>query len=515
MSIDAAWSSKRGERTVALHTPSRPGWLTYETFYGLSEKPFSLSSDPSFFYNSSSHGAAFNDLLSGIRRRESLSVLSGDIGTGKTTLCRTVLANLDRQTFSAFVADPFATREDLLKVVLVEFGVVSAEDLASGRLRGASRTELSYLLYEFVGTLSPLQAFAVVFIDEAQNLSLPLLEEIRILSDSDGRERQLQVVLVGQLELRDKLRLPEMRQVAQRVSVCCGLEPLDRDGIDGYIAHRLHVAGGTPDRVRFSREAIDAIYNASNGVPRLINRLCDRALHHGHLARASVIDAATFALAYKEMKPLLPVPPTESRVVVLSPDADPFAGFPSERVAAPENRVAAPEPVVASTALTVARVDAADAADAWFGETDARVSEAVETESVPMRPVEEGRATPLWTAEHRRRTTVPPTHTEMQPHVWLRRLTIALLLLVIAGSAGVGVVLAATALSEPVSSPAVESPAPPALPPPLTIPDISADDPGVALADSEPPALSFPLQVVSAIGAPSVGDASHHPNLTR
>ena len=484
MSIDAPWPSTRGERTATLHAHPRAGWLTYETFYGLSEKPFSLSSDPSFFYNSSSHGAAFNDLLSGIRRRESLSVLSGDIGTGKTTLCRTVLANLDRQTFSAFVADPFATREDLLKVVLVEFGVVSAEDLASGRLRGASRTELSYLLYEFVGTLSPLQAFAVVFIDEAQNLSLPLLEEIRILSDSDGRERQLQVVLVGQLELRDKLRLPEMRQVAQRVSVCCGLEPLDRDGIDGYIAHRLHVAGGTPDRVRFSREAIDAIYNASSGVPRLINRLCDRALHHGHLARASVIDAATFALAYEEMKPLLPAPPPESRVVVLSPDADPFAGFPSESVATPE-------PVVATTALTVARVEAAAAADAWFEETDARVSEAVDTESVPMRPVEEGRATPLWTAEHRSRPTVPPMHTEMQPRVWLRRLMVAVLLLVIAGSAGVGAVLAATVLSEPVSSPAVESPAPPALPPPLTIPDISADEAGVALIAPETPAPSF------------------------
>jgi len=480
MSIDAAWPSKRGERTVALHTPSRPGWLTYETFYGLSEKPFSLSSDPSFFYNSSSHGAAFNDLLSGIRRRESLSVLSGDIGTGKTTLCRTVLANLDRQTFSAFVADPFATREDLLKVVLVEFGVVSAEDLATGRLRGATRTELSYLLYEFVGTLSPLQAFAVVFIDEAQNLSLPLLEEIRILSDSDGRERQLQVVLVGQLELRDKLRLPEMRQVAQRVSVCCGLEPLDRDGIDGYIAHRLHVAGGTPERVRFSREAIDAIYGASNGVPRLINRLCDRALHHGHLARASVIDAATFALAYEEMKPLLPAPSADSRVVVLSPDADPFAGFPSEGVAPRED-------VVASTALAVARVDGADA---WFAETDARVTEAVETESVPMRPVEEEGATRLWAAEHRSRATVPLTHTEMQPRVWLRRLEMALLLLAIAAGAGLGVVQTLRILSEPMLIPtSVASPAPPALPPPLTIPDAPADDAGVALVAPENPVL--------------------------
>ena len=482
MSIDAAWSSKRGERTVTLHAQPRPGWLTYETFYGLTQKPFSLSSDPSFFYNSSSHGAAFDDLLSGIRRRESLSVLSGDIGTGKTTLCRTVLANLDRQTFSAFVADPFATREDLLKVVLVEFGVVSAEDLATGRLRGASRTELSYLLYEFVGTLSPLQAFAVVFIDEAQNLSLPLLEEIRILSDSDGRERQLQVVLVGQLELRDKLRLPEMRQVAQRVSVCCGLEPLDRDGIDGYIAHRLHVAGGTPERVRFSREAIDAIYGASNGVPRLINRLCDRALHHGHLARAAVIDAPTFALAYEEMKPLLPVQPTASQVVVLSPDADPFTGFPSEHAVPREN-------VVASTALTVARVDGADA---WFAETDARVNEAGETETVPMRPVEEGRVTPLWAAEHRSRTTVPPTHTEMQPRVWLRRLEIAVLLLAIVAGAGLGFVQALRILSEPVIPPSIASPAPPALPMAFVIPDVPADDLALSAdppSDPAPPAV--------------------------
>src|SRR4029078_2373472 len=144
---------------------------------------------------------------------ELLNVLPGDSATGKTTLCRAVLQALDRKTFAAVVADPFATREDLLKVVLMDFGVLSVDDLPSGRLKGASRTELSYLLYEFLDTLTPLEAFAVVIIDEAQNLSVPLLEEIRILSDSDGRERQLQVVLVGQLELGQKLKLPEMRQV--------------------------------------------------------------------------------------------------------------------------------------------------------------------------------------------------------------------------------------------------------------------------------------------------------------
>ena len=275
---------------TAVVPDNRSGWLTYEKYYGLREKPFALSSDPRFFYHSRPHASAYEDLLGGIRRRESLSVLSGEIGTGKTTLCRAVLQGLDRQTFSAFVWDPFASREDLLKMVLMEFGVISVDDLTSGRLNGASRTELSYLLYEFLGKLAPLQAFAVVVIDEAQNLSLPLLEEIRILSDSDGRERQLQVILVGQPELSDKLLLPELRQVEQRVSVRCNLEPLTREGTAGYVAYRLQVAEATPDRVCFSDDGIDALHTASSGVPRLINRICDRALHHGHLRRAARID---------------------------------------------------------------------------------------------------------------------------------------------------------------------------------------------------------------------------------
>jgi general secretion pathway protein A len=270
------------------HAPS--AWLTYEPFYGLREPPFSISSNPAFFHQGRSHASTFQALLGGIRRRERLSVLTGDIGTGKTTLCRAVLENLDRETFSAFVADPFASREDLLKVLLMEFGVMSLADLTSGRLRTSSRTELSYLLYDFLGKLAPLQAFAVVIIDEAQNLSLPLLEELRILSDFDGRDRQLQVVLVGQLELRHKLKLAEMRQVDQRVSVRCHLEPLSGDGVAEYIAHRLRVAGGSPDRVGFSAEACAAIYQGSNGVPRVINRICDRALHQGHVKRAAVID---------------------------------------------------------------------------------------------------------------------------------------------------------------------------------------------------------------------------------
>jgi general secretion pathway protein A len=311
MSSRGPWDvrSERGVRVDALNSSAAAGlphprgaaWLTYEPFYGLREQPFSIASNPAFFHQSRAHASTFDDLLAGIRRRERLSVLTGDIGTGKTTLCRAVLQNLDRETFSAFVPDPFASREDLLKVLLMEFGVMSLDDLTSGRLKTASRTELSYLLYDFLGKLSPLQAFAVVIIDEAQNLSLPLLEEIRILSDADGRDRQLQVVLVGQLELRQKLTLPEMRQVDQRVALRCHLEPLSSDGIAGYIAHRLRVAGGTPDRVSFSPEACEAVYQASNGVPRLINRICDRALHHGYKSSARVIDRGLAQAAVRDV----------------------------------------------------------------------------------------------------------------------------------------------------------------------------------------------------------------------
>jgi general secretion pathway protein A len=265
--------------------------LTYERFYGLREKPFSLSADPRFMFRSPAHGPAFDELLAGIRRREGLIVLTGEIGTGKTTLCRSVLQQLDRRTFAAFVADPFASREDLLKTLLVDFGVISIGDLTRGRFNGASRSDLSYPLYEFLDSLVPLQAFAVVVIDEAQNLSLPLLEEIRILSELERREKLLQVVLVGQPELRSSLRLPQMRQVDQRVSVRCELTALDADGVAGYVHHRLKVAGLGGSRMEFSGAALEAIYRGSSGVPRLINRICDRTLHRASASQSMRIDA--------------------------------------------------------------------------------------------------------------------------------------------------------------------------------------------------------------------------------
>jgi general secretion pathway protein A len=333
--------SNHVERSGPLETGSAPPapspWttasLTYEPHFGFREKPFSLSADPRFLFRSTSHTPALDELAAGIRRREGLIVLTGDIGTGKTTLCRAVLNQLDRRTFSTFVPDPFVSREDLLRMLLIDFGVMSVADLKSGRLKDASRSELSYLLYEFLHSLVPLQAFAVLVIDEAQNLPLPLLEEIRILSELESdREKLLQVVLVGQPELRAHLKLPEMRQVDQRVTVRCELAPLGRAAVTGYVSHRLHIAtGGTCTSVHFTTEALDEVYRVSSGTPRVINLVCDRALHEAWVNGVHRIDSAVIAAAIARLGLVDPPEIAERReeppVATADPVEDPSASF--------------------------------------------------------------------------------------------------------------------------------------------------------------------------------------------
>jgi general secretion pathway protein A len=292
-------------------TPARTPYLTYEPYYGLKEKPFSLSADPRFLYKSRAHAPVFDALRAGIRRREGIIVLTGEPGTGKTTLCRSVLEALDRKTFCTFVPDPFVSREDLLKMLLIEFGVMSVDDLKSGRLHAATRPELSYPLYDFLKSLVPLQAYAVLILDEAQNLTSQLLEEIRILADLEGPEKLLQLVLVGQPELHDKFKDPVMRQVDQRISVRCSLEALEQDALSGYLAHRLTVAGAGADRVEFQPDALELLYCASHGNPRLLNLIADKSLSRGHLERTWVITrvivgAALAELGYARPDPAVP-----------------------------------------------------------------------------------------------------------------------------------------------------------------------------------------------------------------
>jgi general secretion pathway protein A len=261
----------------------------YEDYYGFTEKPFSLTPDPKYLYKSETHANAFDLLQYAIRRREGFVVITGDIGTGKTTLCRAILEQLDRKTFTALVLNPFVTEEDLLRLVLRDFGVVSRNDVKQGRLSGITKQDLIDTLNEFLLSIQPLGARALLIIDEAQNLPPHVLEQIRILSNLEtDKEKLLQIVLVGQLNLHATLRSPQMRQLDQRVSIRYQLNPLNRDECAAYVAHRLAIAGGSAN-VSFTARAVDLVHRYAGGTPRLINLLCDRALLGGYAERKNRI----------------------------------------------------------------------------------------------------------------------------------------------------------------------------------------------------------------------------------
>jgi general secretion pathway protein A len=253
----------------------------YEEFYGFVQSPFTLAPDPRFFYLSESHDEAIRLLLQSVRRKEGFIVLTGDIGTGKTTLCRALLEKLDQTTFTSLVLNPFLSVEELLREILLDFGVVSREAVRSGRVSSASKHELLSTLNDFLLSLVPIQGSGVLIIDEAQHLSPQVLEEIRVISNLEtNAEKLLQIVLVGQLNLLDVLAEADMRQLNQRISLKATLKPLTRDEVDAYIAHRLTVAKGS-STVGFDPSAVAMIHTISAGIPRVINLLCDRALMLG------------------------------------------------------------------------------------------------------------------------------------------------------------------------------------------------------------------------------------------
>ncbi len=253
----------------------------YEDYYGFVQPPFSLTPDPRFLYRSESHDLALQQVWQAIRRKEGFLVLSGDIGTGKTTLCRTLLEQFDQTTFTALILNPFLSVEELLREVLLSFGIVSKDAMRSGRLAKASKHELVRTLHDFLLSLVPLHGSAVLIIDEAQHLSTDVLEEIRVLSNLETNDQKLlQIVIVGQLNLLEILQKAELRQLDQRISIRCSLKALTREEVEAYVTHRLWVArGSTP--VTFTPKAFDLVHTISGGVPRVINLVCDRALMVG------------------------------------------------------------------------------------------------------------------------------------------------------------------------------------------------------------------------------------------
>ena len=261
----------------------------YEQYYGFVQPPFTLTPDPRFLYRSESHEEAITLLLQAIRRKEGFIVLTGDIGTGKTTICRALMEQLDTATFTSLILNPFLSVEELLREVLLDFGVVSRDAVRSGRIATASKHELISTLHEFLLSLMAIKGSAVLIVDEAQHLSPQVLEQIRIISNLETNEAKLlQIVLVGQLNLLGVLADAELRQLDQRISIRAALKPLTREEVEAYIAHRLWVARGST-AVAFESDALDLVHRFTAGVPRIINLLCDRALMAGAAARVNRI----------------------------------------------------------------------------------------------------------------------------------------------------------------------------------------------------------------------------------
>lgn len=271
----------------------------YEAFYGLREQPFSLTTDPRFMYLSAGHRQAFDELLTGLRRREGLMLLTGDTGTGKTTLCRAVIDSLGHRTFSALILNPYMTDADVVRTILRDFGLVTRDDIRRGAFEHADMPQLLDTLETFLRSLVSLNSYAVVIIDEAQSLAPKVLDQIRVLGsiEQDGR-RLLQIVLVGQPSLIEIVSGDSMRALADRISRRASIEALPAGDVGAYVQHRLTVAGGK-DAVSFDGGAVARIADLSDGLPRRINLLGDRALELGRIAGVTTISAGLVSKAAK------------------------------------------------------------------------------------------------------------------------------------------------------------------------------------------------------------------------
>ncbi|MBU2541199.1 MAG: AAA family ATPase [Candidatus Omnitrophica bacterium] len=252
----------------------------YENFYGFKEKPFNVTADPTFFYLSRRHKEAFSHLVYGIQDRKGILEITGEIGTGKTTLCRALLNHLDRSTKTAFILNPYLSQVQLLQAIMADLGL---------NLKSRTKLALINALNDFLLREANCGNNVVILIDEAQNLSSKQLEQIRLLSNLETEKlKLLQIVLVGQPELCDKLKQPSLRQLNQRIAVRYHILPLERDELEEYIKHRLHIARAK-SKIEFSQDALSEIFSYSGGTPRLINILCDRALLAGFVLETNTI----------------------------------------------------------------------------------------------------------------------------------------------------------------------------------------------------------------------------------
>src|SRR5688500_12651694 len=265
----------------------------YERFYQLRERPFALSPDPEYLYPSRVHREALDYLRYGLESQAGFVVITGEIGSGKTTLLQTLLRGLDSQTTVGRIVNTMLEPRELIETIMIDFGLES-----NGRSKPQMLRDLGqYLVDQRLGG-----RLVLLVIDEAQNLSLAALEELRMLSNLETeKSKLLQIVLVGQPNLRDKLAAPELEQLRQRITVSYHLAPLDPVETANYVNHRLRRAA-IGAALEFPREVTDLVHARSRGVPRIINVICDAALVFGYAEERRQIDLALITDVLSELE---------------------------------------------------------------------------------------------------------------------------------------------------------------------------------------------------------------------
>lgn len=266
----------------------------YLAYYGLKEPPFDLTPNPRFLFFSAKHREAFNHLLYGIRERKGFVQLTGEVGAGKTTLCRALLEQLDSDRYAtALILNPVLDGDLLIRAIAHEFGLNGT---------GSDRLKTLESLNRHLLSLAGAGREAILLIDEAQGLSDEMLEQVRLLSNLETHDRKLlQIILMGQPELRQRLDHPRLRQLRQRITVRYHLRALTRAEVIRYVQHRLAVSGarGTP---YFTLPALWRVHHYSGGIPRLINAVCDKALLAGFVCQTHRIDFALVGRAIRELE---------------------------------------------------------------------------------------------------------------------------------------------------------------------------------------------------------------------
>jgi len=266
----------------------------YNEYYGFRESPFSITPDPRFLFFSEQHREAFHHILFGLKERKGFIQITGEVGAGKTTVCRAILNELGPTFRTALILNPMLTSAELMQSILEELAL---------KPQRIDRVAYQGILNAFLLDEASRGNDVVLFIDEAQDLDDNVLEYIRLLSNLETDQRKLiQIVLIGQPELREKLNERRLVQLRQRITVRYHLTPLTRDDTERYIGHRLRVAGGGDGRPAFTRWAIREIHRYSGGIPRLVNAVCDKALLYGFVNGAERLDRRSIRRAIRELE---------------------------------------------------------------------------------------------------------------------------------------------------------------------------------------------------------------------